>query len=446
MTEQSSQSERRVKLVAALREWGDVQYLTVAFAPGNQAGIDMLTWCQDGARLFQDAVSLGADVVILDPRLPNFALEDVQRLYHYEEKPIVVIAALPPEPGDWLERMTTAGALGHVQLPLTEESTRRLVGIIHTAIQKALQERASPSYIPQLAPEAARVIATQGWQRATVVVWAAKGGVGKTTVAENIAALLGVVGNRKTALVDLNMAGGNVHIHLGLRPEKNIFSLASLYEFRKSMKAGDVQGHMVPYRGNLWVLVGVPRQHMAGASCFMGEEGEVGKRFTIALMDLLRQMFDFVIVDLGQDLNHKMHLAALRAADLVLVVVNPEMAGLLDTHEVLEALFEHVQLDKSRFRLVVNRFHPDAGISRKEIVQVLGLPEIGVVPEAGTLVTASLNARRPLVLSHNSPVSDGLAQVASSIFPPLAQIWKQKGILGRGRKGLLDRVLDALGA
>jgi len=444
----NSSAERQVGLIAALREWGDVQLLTVAFAPGNEAGIVMLTWCQDGSRLFHDAVELSADVVLLDPRIPGYAIEDIQRLYHYEARPIVTIAALPPGPGDWQESMYRAGAKGHVQLPLTEESVRRLPGIIHTAVQSALQERASPGYIPQVSPEVARAIATQGWQRAMVVVWANKGGVGKSTVAENIAALLGVVANRKTALVDLNMDGGSIHIDLGVPPTRNIFSVASGYEFRGQLRAGEVQGHMIPFqsRGNLWLLLGLPKQSMGGHTCFKKDGGRQGKRFANALLKVLRETFDFVVIEIGQNLNDPVHLAAMRAADLVLVVVTPIESGILRTREVLEDLFDRVQLDRSRFRLVVNAWHPDAGLSRGEIVKIIGLPEIGVIPSDLVRTMAALNSHRPVVLGKDSAVADGLAQVASSIFPPLADIWNQRHRLAGTRKGLLDKILDAMGA
>lgn len=448
MQNSSSAEERRVGLIAALREWGDVQLLTVAFAPGNEAGIVMLTWCHDGSRLFPDAVSLEAEVVILDPRIPGYALEDVQRLYHHEKKPVVVIAALPPGPGDWQESMYRAGAKGHVQLPLTEESVRRLPGIIHTAIESALQERASPGYIPQVSPEVATAIATRGWQRASVVIWANKGGVGKSTIAENVAALLGVVANRKTALVDLNMDGGSIHIDLGIPPTKNVYSVASAYEFRGELKGGEVQTHMIPFQSqsNLWLLLGLPKQSMGGQTCFKREGGEQGKRFANALLDVLRETFDFVVIEIGQNLNDPVHLAAIRAADLVLVVVTPVQSAILRTREVLEDLFDKIQLDRTRFRLVVNAWHPDSGLARKEIVQIMGLPEIGVIPSNLVLTMAALNTHRPVVLSKNSAVADGMAQVASSIFAPLAQVWNQKHRLGRKRRGLLDKMLDALGA
>ena len=447
MQDNSSASERRVGLIAALREWGDVQLLAGAFAPGNEAGIDMLTWCQDGARLFQDAVSLEAAVVLLDPRLPGYALEDIQRLYHHEKKPIVVIAALPPGPGDWQESMYRAGAKGHIQLPLTEGSVRRLPGIIHTAIQSALQDRASPGYIPQVSSEVAQVITTYGWQRATVVVWANKGGVGKSTIAENIAVMLGVVAARRTALVDLNMDGGSIHIDLGMAPTNNIFSLASAYEFSQNLKAGEVQAHMTPFQsgGNLWLLLGLPKQSMGGLPCFKKGGGQQGKMFATDVLKVLREMFDFVIIEIGQNLNDSVHLAALRAADLVLVVVTPLQSGILRTYEVLQDLFDKVQLDKSRFRLVVNAWHPDAGLSRKEIVEVMGLPEIGVIPADLIATTASLNMHKPIVLNRNSAVADGMAQVVTSIFPPLREIWSQKHRLSQKRRGLLDKILDALG-
>lgn len=415
---------RALRLIAALRQWGDAQPLSGQFAPGNLHGIEMVTWCQDGARLYDDALTFEADVVVLDPTLPGFAAEDIQRLYHFEERPIVTLGAIPPR-GEWGNALYRAGIKGHVELPINEEQARRIVPLIHSAMQEALRERTSPAYIPQIAPQLAQVIASQGWQRAVIAVWGAKGGVGKTTLAENLAMLLGVVGNRKTILLDANMAGGNAHIHLRLSPQRNIAGLARLFEAHHRVEPKDLHGALTPFRGNLRVLVGIPRQFMAGESYFQGERG---RDFIRGLIEATKTMADFVVIDLGQDTNSAVHLQALRQADLILVVVNSEKASLLDTQEVLDTLWEHVQIDRSRFRLVLNRFHPEHGLRRKEIVDVMRLPEIGVIPEASEKVTASLNSGVPLVLNGGGEVAECMVRVASTVYPPLEQIWGNRGM------------------
>ncbi len=432
----SPTNTRPLRLIAALGQWGDVQPLSNLFAPGNGNGIQMVTWCQDGARLVDDAIVFDADVVILDPSLPSFALEDIQRLYHSEARPIITLGAIPPH-GEWGSTLYRAGIKGHIELPLNDDNARRLTALIHSGLQDALRERSSASYIPQIAPQLAQVIATQGWQRAVIAVWSAKGGVGKTTVAENLAMLLGVISNRKTILLDANMAGGNAHIHLRLSPQRNIAGLARLYEGQKRLDPKDVLGYLTPFRNNLQVLVGIPRQFMAGELCF---QGEAGRDFTRALIETLHSMSDFVVMDLGQDTNSAVHLQALRQADQILVVVNSEKASLLDTHEVLDTLWEHVQMDRSRFRLVLNRFHPEHGLQRKEIVEVMQLPEVGVIPEMSEKVTASLNSGVPIVLNGGGEVAESLVRVGTTLYPPLGQIWGQRGKFKPKGKGLRQRL------
>ncbi len=429
---------RPLRLMVALRQWGDVQPLSTLFAPSNPHSIEMVTWCQDGARLYEDALAFEVDAVVLDPTLQAFALEDVQRLYHHEARPVISIGAVPPR-GEWGAPLYRAGIKGHIELPLNDEQARRLVPMIHTTVQEALRERSSPAYIPQIAPQLAQVIAAQGWQRAVVAVWGAKGGVGKTMLAENLAMLLGVVANRRTILVDANTAGGNAHIHLRLSPQRNLAGLARLYEMQNRLDPKEVLGYLTPFRGNLRVLVGIPRQFMAGETCFQGERG---REFAHSLIEIVKGMADFVMLDLGQDTNSVVHLQALRQSDLILVVVNSEKASLLDTQEVLDTLWQHVQIDRARFRLVVNRFHPEHGLHRKEIVQVMKLPEIGIIPEAGEKVTASLNSGVPLILNSGGEVADAIVNVAMTLYPPLEQIWGHRGLLrhnGNG-KGFMQRI------
>lgn len=437
----NSSNTRPLRLVAALRNWGDVQPVSAMFAPGNLQGIEMVTWCQDGARLYEDCLTFEADIALIDPTLAAFSLEDVQRLYHLEERPIVCLGAIPPR-GEWGTALYRAGIKGHVELPLNEEQARRLLPMIHTAVQEALRERASAAYIPQVAPQLAQVIAAQGWQRTVVAVWGAKGGVGKTTLAENLAMLLGVVANRKTILLDANMAGGNAHIHLRLSPQRNIAGLARLFEAHNRIEPKEVLGYLTPFRGNLRVLVGIPRQFMAGESSFLGERG---REFIRGLIEAAKTMSDFVVLDLGQDTNSAVHLQALRQADLILVVVNSEKASLLDTQEVLDTLWEHVQIDRARFRLVLNRFHPEHGLRRKEIVDVMRLPEIGVIPEASEKVTASLNSGVPIVLNGGGEVAESMVRVASTLYPPLEQIWGQRGIFKGNGKGIKQRLFGGKG-
>ena len=454
-------SSAKLKLLVAVRQWGDVQQLNAVFAPGNPNGIEIVTWTQDGARIFGDATSLDADIVLIDPSVPAFEPNDIQRLYHHAAKPIVTLAALPPQ-GDWGSKLYQLGIKGHVDLPIGEAQARNLVAMAHTAVQDALRDRASPSYIPQIAPQVAQVIATHGWEKSVVAVWAAKGGVGKSTISENLAAVLGIIANRNTALIDANMAGGNAHVHFGL-PEaqitKNIAALARRYQMNLGLNAQgssgnvgmlaattllsptEVQGHLTPFLGKLSLMVGIPKQHLGGEDYF---QGELGRGFMRELLQVIRMLADFVVLDLGQDTNAAVHLQALRDANYVFVVINPDAASIRATGEVMDTLFKHVQIDPKKFRLVVNRFHPEHGISRKDIVNALQMAEVGVVPDGGPKVTASLNRGMPLVVDSKGEIARDMVSIASTLYPPVTQVWQHRHRLGGESKPGLGKRLTEL--
>jgi Flp pilus assembly CpaE family ATPase len=451
-------SHRNLRLLLALRQWGDVQQLNTVFGPGNPNGIEIVTWTQDGARIFNDATSLDADIVLLDPTLPAFEPNDIQRLYHNEQKPIVTIGAIPPQ-GDWGSKLYQLGIKGHVDLPIGEAQARALVAMGHQAVQDALRERSSPSYIPQVSTQVAQIIATHGWEKSMVAVWAAKGGVGKSTISENLAAVLGVIANRNTVLVDANMAGGNAHIHLGF-PEaviaKNIAALARRYQMNLATQAhrnggnvgmlsaqpilapSEVQGHLTPFRNNLRVLVGIPKQFMGGDEYFQGEQG---RGFMHELLTVIASMSDFVIMDLGQDTNAAVHLAGITRRQLCLCRHQSRCREHPRDGRSDGNLFKHAQLDQKKFRLVVNRFHPEHGIARKDIVNALHMPEVGVIPDGGPKVTASLNRGYPLVIDSRGEIARAIVSMASTLYPPVTQVWAHRGKLGGEKSESLGKKL-----
>ncbi len=206
------------------------------------------------------------------------------------------------------------------------------------------------------------------------------------------------------------------------------------------LSPSEVQGHLTPFRNNLRVLIGIPKQFMGGDEYFQGDQG---RSFMHELLSVLGGLADFVVMDLGQDTNAAVHLQALREANYVFVVINPDAASVRATGEVMETLFKHVQLDAKKFRLVVNRFHPEHGIARKDIVNALRMPEVGVVPDGGPKVTASLNRGYPLVIDSRGEIARAIVSIGSTLYPPVSQVWAHRGKLGGEKhEGLGKKLTD----
>ena len=114
-----------------------------------------------------------------------------------------------------------------------------------------------------------------------------------------------------------------------------------------------------------------------------------------ALLDEVRQLFDFCILDAPAGVGAGFYLAAHRA-DRVIVVANADPASLRDGACVAGRLPEEVPA-----KLVVNRVSPRAYRRMKmtvdDIMDGVGLPLLGLVPEDFHVTLAAARGR-PLVL------------------------------------------------
>ena len=413
----------RVLLALDLEAVSDVQLLMGELRAGNPHNLDIAGIAREGTLVFSDAVEKDADVVLLSPTIPGYSPEVVQRLYHHEERPILTVAIVPAV-GDWAVTMEKAGAVGHLTTPLSPESVPRLAAMLPPAVRDAYAYRTSDKYVPRLSPEVAQIVDRGGWRRQTVAFWAPSGGVGKTTLSVNVAVTLGVIANKRTLLVDTDMNKGDAHLLLDLEGvERNIYALAKQMDTFGSVTALDVKRFLTPYRqSNLSILIGIPQTWMASDECLAGERGT---RFVRRLLELTEPAYEFVVFDLGQTYNHPVHLTVLQQADLIFLVVNSTVTSLYAGHKALGTLREAGLLEGDRLRVVVNKYHPRHGISRREVQDALnGLPTfIEIAADENQEVTMALNEGEPLVLANGkSGVAQNILQLGATLYPPLADI------------------------
>ena len=146
------------------------------------------------------------------------------------------------------------------------------------------------------------------------------------------------------------------------------------------------------------------------------------------LLDVAGRSYDFVIVDLGQSFNNPLHLEALMRGDLILLVVTSDRSSIADAQGGLRVLSEYVDIDRSRFQLVINQYSREGGVRRGDIPGFLELSEFGVIPlETEGVILRSINEGRPVVLTRAAPeIADALAQLTTTIYPPLDIIWRQR--------------------
>ena len=159
-------------------------------------------------------------------------------------------------------------------------------------------------------------------QARTVAVTSGKGGVGKSSVALNLAIALQKMGNA-VCLLDANLGLGNIDLLCGLNGYWNLSHVVSgARTVPEIVLAGPCGIHVVPGASGL----------LDAADC-----SSVAQREILAQLDELERQHDFLIIDTGTGIHRTVrHFVA--AAQTVLIVTTPEPTAIADAYATLKAL------------------------------------------------------------------------------------------------------------
>ena len=158
-----------------------------------------------------------------------------------------------------------------------------------------------------------------------IAILGAKGGVGTTTIAANVAAELAAATSDAVLLVDLNLFLGDVGLHVGLEGEPTVMQwMANPTEHPTK---DSIQKHTCGF----WVL---------GLAADLKDADAVEAQDVLFLLNQLRSLFDWVLMDCGTDLNEVSLTACAYADDRLLITTEqrPSLIGAKRRLDVLNSL------------------------------------------------------------------------------------------------------------
>ncbi|GLQ47394.1 site-determining protein [Dyella lipolytica] len=253
----------------------------------------------------------------------------------------------------------------------------------------------------------------------TIAVAGGKGGVGKTTVAVNLAMAMAMAG-RDVMLLDADMGVANIDVQLGLAPTRHVgHMLEGLCTLRDLI---------MPAQNGLKVIPGgsgVRRLAKMGN----GEHAAVIRAF-----DELIQPPEFLVVDTAAGVADNVAMFA-AAADDVLIVVCDELASLTDAYALIKILAHDFGV--RRFHIVANmvRQASDAKKLYEKLARVCGrflnvaLDYMGMVPHDEWLRQAIRRQGAVVDLWPSSRAAIGFKQLAGAVdtwgepaYPDLGRI------------------------
>jgi pilus assembly protein CpaE len=253
-----------------------------------------------------------------------------------------------------------------------------------------------------------------------VAFFSPKGGVGTTTLAVNTSVLLaGGGGSPQTSkqsipdipiptsrvlLIDLDLQFGQVATHLNLVPRYDLGGLATDDQALADPELA--RAYLTTHSSGLVVLAAPTRP-------------EADFRVTLEhlqrIVEIVRPMFDHVIVDLGSRLDPRA-LWLLEQSNVHVFVLFPEIAALRAMSLLMAFLAETTPL-QSRSVIVVNHVFPKELLKTRDIENLLRTKPAAEVPYTEVEMIRSVNEGVPLVISRpTSPAAGALRHVAQAVI------------------------------
>lgn len=255
-----------------------------------------------------------------------------------------------------------------------------------------------------------------------------KGGVGTTTLAVNTAVLLaggGATGTAPTAgtkpdagrgyapgrvlLIDLDLQFGQVATHLNLSPRYDLAGLASDDQALADPELA--RAYLTMHSSGLAVLAAPPRPEA---------DFRVGVEDVERIVEIVRPMFDHIVVDLGSRLDPR-SLWILEQADVHAFVVFPEIAA-LRSMSLLNAFLAETTPLQARSLLVINHVLPTQLLKARDVENLLRAKPAAEVPYTEVEMMRAVNEGVPIVIGRPaSPASIAVRRVAQATIGIQAQ-------------------------
>lgn len=347
----------------------------------TQAGVKLLDVISDGAKAVAQIEQLRPDVVLVDALLQG-RVKGPALVQHIAEStaPVpVIVLTVPQTP---IDPDPEHGVHGVLAMPFSAYDLMTQISHVRQAFSASSLSAGSR----------------------LLTVFAPKGGVGKTTVAFNLAVACSQLG-RRTALIDGNLQFGDLRSLLKVPGDAP--SILDLPTDR--VTEADLQDVMWRDPSGIDILMAPPRIEMAEM---------VTIRDIDKALSLIRRVYEVVIIDTGSYIND-ITLSFLDASDTIVELVTYDSTTIHNTIAMADA-FRSIGYPASKVQYLVNRADSAGGINHDDLVRALGrVPEHSIQSD-GRLVVEANNKGVPFVLdSPSAPVSQDVARAAEALVAAL---------------------------
>lgn len=338
------------------------------------------------------------DLLLLDGDFPDLDAFTLTEAALMARPGLAVVILSHDSSPDRLRRAMLAGVEEYLIKPLDANSMRdSIVAIASHRTLRMVQERVEP----------ANTAAEDG---VVVGIVSGKGGMGKTTLATNLAAILAKTPGKTAALIGLE--SGDAAVMLSLQPRSGLLDMAGATNDDQAYSADWLNHFNTKHRTgiNYWTWQGSASQPPEG----MPDD------FIPNVFEGFRRTHSVTIVDFPL-LSPEEATITLPLLDIIIVVSSTsDLLALKATKSFLDLVPEEIS---QRVRIIINRADATDMISREDFEKTLNTKVLASLPNQPKITSEAINMGAPFVLSQpQSELTTTLRAVAQRLFKLPAEV------------------------
>ncbi|NTV90897.1 MAG: MinD/ParA family protein, partial [Clostridiales bacterium] len=330
--------------------------------------IDVIGEAENGEEAIFIAKEARPDIILMDINMPVMdGIRATEEITMEVPESTVIIMSVQGEQ-EYIRKAMSAGARDFLNKPFNGEDMIRT--IIKTYDNEARRREKNNAGKP-----------VEEIKSKVVTVFSTKGGVGKTTIASNLAVGLARLTKKKVALIDLDLQFGDVSIMLNVSAKNTI---SDLIKEINQMDGDLLDEYMVSHFSGVRVLPAPMKPEYAEY---------ITSSHIERIIKTLKEKYNYIIIDTSASF-HETVLTALDMSDVILFLSTLDLPTIKNVKSGLDVM-DSLHYPKEKIKIILNKASEQFGIKYKDFENTLKHPVWSYIPEDSQTVITSANKGFP---------------------------------------------------
>ena len=342
-------------------------------------------------------------------RMDGFVLQEDPRASRVDIL-VLEVGNAPEQELETIRALMQAGVVGSLFITSTQATPEILLPALRAGAKEFFQQPINAQEVITALGQAKKLETTTHDAEAEPLqlgkihcVLGAKGGVGSTTFAVNLATnLQAALPEKLIALVDLNRLTGEVPLFLDLETG---FNWEEIGNNLNRLDEAYLKSALIRHASGIYV---VP------APATLDLDGKTPANLGAHILSGMQSVFDHIIVDMEKRIDQEA-LHILSAAQQLYLIANLTMPCMVSVKRLTDTLREQ-GIQESKMRVVANRFEKKSHIDLQEAARIIGKEIDAIIPNDYRLSMMGINRGKPLAeVDSNSAAAMAYGELAESI-------------------------------